>query len=59
MLVTGDQGFAFQQNLRGVSLGVVIIAARDNRVETVLALAERVLQAVDRVRAGEIVRIAD
>jgi len=39
-------------------MGVVIIAARDNRVATVLALAERVLEAVNIVRPGQVVRIA-
>ena len=58
VLVTGDQGFQFQQNLAGVNLGVVIIAARDNRVETVVGLAERVLEAVNLVQPGQIVRIA-
>jgi hypothetical protein len=58
VLVTGDQGFQFQQNLSGVSLGVVIIAARDNRVATVLGLADRVLDAVNLVRPGQVVRIA-
>jgi len=54
----GDQGFQFEQNLSGVSLGVVIIAARDNRVETILGLADRVLEAVNLVRPGQVVRIA-
>ena len=58
MLITGDQGFQYQQNLSGVSLGVVIIAARDNRVETVTGLAERVLEAVNLVQPGQVVRIA-
>jgi hypothetical protein len=58
VLVTGDQGFQFQQNLSGVSLGIVIIAARDNRVETFVSLAARVLEAVNLVQPGNVVRIA-
>ena len=57
VLVTGDQSLEFQQNLRGIRLGVVVVAARNNRVETFVALAPRIAEAIERVNPGQIIRV--
>jgi hypothetical protein len=54
VLVTGDRGFEHQQNLRSLGLRIVLIVARDNRVETITAMAPLVLAAIERAQPGEI-----
>ena len=45
VLVTGDQSLQYQQNLARRHLGVVVIVAPDNRVETITSLSPKVLAA--------------
>lgn len=59
VLVTGDQSVEFQQNLQGIALGLVVIEARDNRIETFVALAPRIAHAIQSVKAGQVVRVVD
>jgi hypothetical protein len=58
VLVTGDQGFEYQQNLSGLRLGVVVVAAKDNRVETIVVLAPHILQAIEAVQPGSAIKVA-
>ncbi len=57
-LVTGDQGLEFQQDLSRLELGVVVLVAPNNRVETITALAPRVLDALESLPPGSVVRVA-
>ena len=57
-LITGDQSMQFQQNLPELSLGVVVLVAPNNRVETITSMAPEILQALARLRAGQVVRVA-
>ena len=57
VLVTGDQSLQHQQNLSGLELGIVVVAAPDNRVETYLALASRILEAIASVESGSVVSV--
>lgn len=52
VLVTGDQGLQYQQNLASIHLGVVVVAGQNNRVETFIALAPRILDAIETVQPG-------
>jgi hypothetical protein len=58
VLVTGDQNLEYQQNLRGLRLDLVVIVARDNRVETIVALAGEILRGIEEVRPSHVVRVA-
>jgi hypothetical protein len=58
VLVTGDQGLAYQQNLSALRLGVVVIAAENNRVETIVGLAARILEAIEAVQPGGVTKVA-
>ena len=58
VLVTGDQGLEYQQNLSSVRLGIVVVAAANNRVETFLVLAPRILEAIEAVQPGAVVTVA-
>jgi len=59
VLVTGDQGLEHQQNLSSIRLGIVVVAGRNNRVETFLALAPRILEAIEAVRPGALEPISE
>ena len=43
LFVTADQNLQYQQNLRSLPLSIAVLAARDNRVETLLPLAAQLL----------------
>lgn len=57
VLVTGDQSLEFQQNFEGITVGLVVVAARDNRVETFVGLAPRIAQAIQNVKPGQVLRV--
>jgi hypothetical protein len=57
-LVTGDRSLQYQQNLSGLGLGIIVLIAPDNRVETITSMAPHVLAALARLRPGEVVRVA-
>ena len=54
VLITGDQSMQDQQNLAGHDLGLVVVAALNNRVETICALAPQILRASRSVERGRI-----
>ena len=57
--ITADKGIEFQQNYAKLDLGIVVLVARDNRVETILALADAVLESLVGLRPGQLVRVAE
>ena len=54
VFVTGDQNLRHQQNLSAIDFGIVVVAARDNRVATISALAPKILDAIERVGRGDV-----
>ena len=56
-LLTVDQGVEHQQNLTGLSIGVVIMVAASNDVDDLRPLVPAVLEALDRLLPGEIKRV--
>jgi predicted nuclease of predicted toxin-antitoxin system len=54
VLITLDQGFAYQQNLAGRQIAVIIIRAKSNRLVDLLPHAEACRDAIIRARLGEI-----
>jgi hypothetical protein len=56
--ITGDQGIEFQQSYRDLDLGVVVLVAPDNRVETITGMAGAILVALESLRPGQLVRVA-
>lgn len=57
-LLTVDQSIEFQQNLREVGVGVVVIHARTNRMKELRPLVPQILEALSRVTAGAFIRVA-
>ena len=56
-LVTGDQRLQYQQNSSSLDLGIVVLAAPDNRVETITLLAPAILEALSGLEYGEVVLV--
>ena len=57
VLITGDQGIQYQQNLARLRMGVIVIVAPDNRVRTITAMAPQISVARGHIDRGEIVRV--
>jgi hypothetical protein len=55
--VTADQNLQYQQNLSGSGLGVVVLAARTNRLPDLLPLVPELLSVLGRIQAGEVIRV--
>ena len=57
VLITGDQGIQYQQNLARLRMGVIVIVAPDNRVRTITAMAPQISAVLGHIDRGELVRV--
>ncbi len=57
VFITLDKGIPYQQNLAGVTLAVLIIRAKSNRLIDLLPHVPACLAALREIKAGEIVHI--
>ena len=57
VLITVDRRMPFQQNLAGLNLALVILIAKPNRYPELKLLVPKALQALETIKAGEVVRI--
>ncbi|MCI0475284.1 MAG: DUF5615 family PIN-like protein [Anaerolineales bacterium] len=57
VFVTIDQGVRYQQNLQKAKLAVIMLAAPNNRIETLRPLMPQVLVALQSIQRGEMVRV--
>jgi hypothetical protein len=55
--VTVDQNLEFQQNIRASGIAVIVILARSNRLKELRPLATAALEALGRIKPGELIRI--
>ena len=55
--LTVDQSIPFQQNVAGSGVAVVVVLARTNRLKELRPLVPAILNALQRVKRGEIVRV--
>src|SRR5262245_16805245 len=56
-LLTVDQSIEYQQNLQSSNLGVVIVTARRNRLKELRPLVPAMLDALARLKAGDVIRV--
>lgn len=56
--ITMDRNLEHQQNIPRLLLGVVVILARDNRIETVVPLAPSLSAAVEQLRPGVLMHVS-
>ena len=57
VFLTADQNLQYQQNLSQSNLGIVVIAARSNRIQDLKPLATKIKESIKRVKQGQIVRV--
>jgi len=57
VLVTIDKGFEFEANLKHLTFGIVIVHVRRNRVEYYGPIFRSLVEAVERVQAGEVIHV--
>jgi hypothetical protein len=57
-LMTADQNLQFQQNLSRSTIGVVVLVSQSNALEDLRPLVPGALDALERVRPGEVIRVA-
>ncbi len=56
--ITVDQGVQFQQNLAGAAIRVVVIVAERNTLEALRPLVPKVLEALQTLTVGQLIRVA-
>lgn len=54
VFLTADRNLPFQQNLRHLRVGIVVLAARSTRLDELRPLASSIAEALRTVGAGEI-----
>jgi hypothetical protein len=57
VFLTVDQNLKYQQNLTAFRIAIILLVARNNRLKTLLPLMPEVREALDKIVAGEFVRI--
>ena len=58
VLLTVDRSIAFQQNLRGLSIGVLAMVVPSNRLVDIRPLMAQVRRDLSKVRAGQVLRVS-
>lgn len=57
VFLTVDQNLKYQQNLTAFRIAIILLAARNNRLQTLLPLMPEVRGALDKLGAGDFIRI--
>jgi predicted nuclease of predicted toxin-antitoxin system len=57
VFVTLDRNLEFQQNIKILSFGIVVVRARSNRIADLSPLIPNILQAANQVAPGRIVTV--
>jgi predicted nuclease of predicted toxin-antitoxin system len=57
VFITLDRGIAYQQNLSGRMIAVVLIRAKSNRLADLAPCAARVLEVVNTIEPGQIIYV--
>jgi hypothetical protein len=55
--VTVDRGVAFQQNLAGLTIAVIVIHVKRNTLATLKPLVPELLEALERAQGGSVTRL--
>lgn len=57
VFLTVDQNLKYQQNLTTLRLSIILLVAQNNRLQTLLPLMPEVMEALDKIGAGEFIHI--
>ncbi|HVH72388.1 MAG TPA: hypothetical protein VNB49_14935, partial [Candidatus Dormibacteraeota bacterium] len=58
-LITIDQGFAFQQNLKERRIAILLLVSRSNQIEDIVPIVPAALTALETILPGQVVRIGE
>jgi predicted nuclease of predicted toxin-antitoxin system len=58
VLVTADKGFEYEHNLKMISFGIVIVHVKRNRIEYYAPLFPALVDAIERVKRGEVLHVS-
>jgi predicted nuclease of predicted toxin-antitoxin system len=59
VLITVDRNIPYQQNIVGLNIVILILAAKRNSYVRLKPLIPRALSALDTVKAGDVIRIEE
>ena len=57
VFLTVDQNLKYQQNLSAFQIAIILLVARDNRLQTLLPLMPEVREALGMIKGGEFIRL--
>jgi hypothetical protein len=57
IFATMDKGVEYQQNLRGLSLAVIVLHAKSNRLADLLPYISDCLEQMKSIKPGEVARV--
>lgn len=57
VFLTVDQNLKYQQNLQTFHIGIILLAAQNNRLKILSLLMPEVNEALAKIKAGEFIRI--
>lgn len=57
VLLTADRNIEFQQNITRARIGVIVLSAFNNRIESLRPLIPRVLEALEKIRPGLLIQV--
>jgi predicted nuclease of predicted toxin-antitoxin system len=58
VLITVDQNLPYQQNVPGLNIAIVVLAAKRNSYASLKLLLPRALTALETIKAGDVILIA-
>ncbi len=58
VFVTADQNLIFQQNLSNIRIAWILLVAESNRFDALMPLMPHVIEALETIGPGDIVRIS-
>ena len=57
VFLTVDQNLKYQQNLKTFNIGILLLVARNNRLKTLLPLMAEVKTVLEKIEAGDFIRV--
>jgi len=58
-LITIDQGFEYQQNLKEHRIAILLLVSRSNQIEDLAPIVPAALTALETILPGQVVRIGE
>ena len=57
VLITVDQNLPYQQNVAGLNIAIIVLAAKRNSYARLKPLLPRALKALETIKSGDVMRI--